>query len=53
MDEKGRDKIIESFALKRSGEPIKVANVALFLASELLSFITGYTLRVDGGITIW
>jgi len=33
MDEKGRDKMIESSALKRSGEPIKVANIALFLAT--------------------
>lgn len=52
MGEKERDKMIESSALKRPGEPLEVANVALFFASELSSFITGQTLRVDGGISI-
>lgn len=47
VDEKERDKMIESSALKRACEPYEVANVALFLASELSSFITGQTLRVD------
>ena len=52
MDEKARNKLLASSALKRPGEPYEVANVALFLASELSSFITGQVLRVDGGITI-
>tara|TARA_B100001964_G_C14243958_1_gene606481 strand:- start:907 stop:1653 length:747 start_codon:yes stop_codon:yes gene_type:complete len=52
MDEKARNKLIECSALKRPCEPVEVANVALFLASELSSFITGQVLRVDGGITI-
>ena len=52
MDEKERVKMIESSAFKLSGAPKEPTNVALFLASELLSFITGKTLRVDGGITI-
>ncbi len=52
MDEKARNKLIESSALKRPAEAIEVANVALFLASDLSSFITGQVLRVDGGLTI-
>lgn len=52
MDEKARNKLLASSALKRPGEPYEVANVALFLASELSSFITGQVIRVDGGITI-
>ncbi len=35
--------------MKRWGEPEEVARAALFLASELSSFVTGQTLVVDGG----
>jgi len=51
MNEKARNKIIESSALKRPADPMEIANVALFLASDLSSFITGQVLRVDGGLT--
>ena len=51
MEEKIRNKLLETSALKRLAEPIEVANVALFLASDLSSFVTGQILRVDGGLT--
>ena len=51
MDENSRSKLIESSALKRPAEAVEVANVSLFLASSLSSFITGQVLRVDGGLT--
>ena len=35
--------------LGRLGEPVDIANAALFLASDLASWITGHTLIVDGG----
>jgi NAD(P)-dependent dehydrogenase (short-subunit alcohol dehydrogenase family) len=35
----------------RFGEPIEIANAALFLASDEASFITGVNLPVDGGYT--
>jgi 3-oxoacyl-[acyl-carrier protein] reductase len=36
--------------LKRMGSPEEVAEVILFLASDLSSYITGQVIRVDGGI---
>ena len=51
MEENARNKLIESSAFKRAAEPIEVANVALFLASDLSTFVNGQTIRVDGGIT--
>ncbi len=45
-----RERLISTSALKRAAEPQDIANAALFLASDLSSFVTGQTLRVDGGM---
>ena len=50
MEEKARNARLESSVLKRPAEAAEIANVALFFASDLSSFITGQILRVDGGI---
>jgi 3-oxoacyl-[acyl-carrier protein] reductase len=48
------EKIIEGMKahtpLGRMGDPRDIANAYLFLASDEASFITGETLRVDGGL---
>ena len=38
--------------LRRLGEPIDVARVALFLASEDAGFVTGQAIAADGGLTL-
>jgi dehydrogenase/reductase SDR family protein 4 len=43
---------IREIELRRFGEPEEVVGVALFLASEASSFVTGEIIRVDGGQTI-
>lgn len=36
--------------LKRGGQPKDIADACVFLASDMSSYITGQTLRVDGGM---
>jgi NAD(P)-dependent dehydrogenase (short-subunit alcohol dehydrogenase family) len=38
--------------LRRLGEPIDVARLALFLASEEAAFVTGQAIAADGGLTL-
>jgi NAD(P)-dependent dehydrogenase (short-subunit alcohol dehydrogenase family) len=38
--------------LRRLGQPIDVARVALFLASEDAGFVTGQAIAADGGLTL-
>ena len=41
---------ISGIPLKRGGKPEDVANLCLFLASDLSTFITGQVINVDGGM---
>ncbi len=50
LDEKTVQEWRDAIPLKRGGSPEDVANLALFLASDLSTYITGQTLNVDGGM---
>ena len=50
LDEKTVQGWRDAIPLKRGGTPEDVANLALFLASDLSTYITGQTLNVDGGM---
>ena len=44
------DNWIQGIPLKRGGKPEDVANLCLFLSSDLSTFITGQVINVDGGM---
>jgi 3-oxoacyl-[acyl-carrier protein] reductase len=52
VPEEMRDSAIKLIPLGRKGSPQEIANVAVFLASELASYITGQIVGVDGGMAM-
>lgn len=52
LSEEVKQKMLETIPLKRPGQPVDVANAALFLASDYASYITGQVLLVDGGMAM-
>lgn len=50
IPEEARNAWMESIPLKRGGKPEDVANVALFLASDLSTYVSGQVISVCGGM---
>ncbi|MCX5910147.1 MAG: 3-oxoacyl-ACP reductase FabG [Deltaproteobacteria bacterium] len=46
------DRVVANIPFKRIGQPREIANVALFLASDEASYVTGQTIIVCGGRSI-
>ena len=49
IPEEVRTEMLKSIPLARFGEPEEIAQVILFLASTLASYVTGQTIHVNGG----
>ena len=53
LDNDAKNAIIKDIPLKRFGEASDVAELALFLASNEASYITGQTISIDGGLLMY
>ena len=50
INEEFKKKLIENIPMARLGTGNDIANSAIFLASDLSSYITGETIHVNGGM---
>lgn len=49
VDKKAQEMILSRTPLRRLGEPDEIAGLAVFLASDAASYMTGQTIYADGG----
>ena len=49
MPQKAWDAKLGDIPMGRAGEPLEVASVVLFLASDLASYVTGAVIEITGG----
>ena len=52
LTEEQYQKDMQTYPLKRYGEPEDIANGAVYLLSDASSWVTGHSLVIDGGVTI-
>jgi 3-oxoacyl-[acyl-carrier protein] reductase len=50
INEEFKKKLIENIPMGKLGNGNDIANCAIFLASDLSSYITGETIHVNGGM---
>ncbi len=49
LDEASRERILGAIPVRRLAEPAEIANLGVFLVSDLASYINGSTVVIDGG----
>ncbi len=52
LTDEQRQEWVKTIPLRRSGKPEDVADICVFLGSELSSYVTGQVISVDGGMHI-
>ena len=52
LPDRVKDEILNSIPMKKIGNPKEVANLVLFLSSNLSDYITGQVINVDGGMVM-
>ena len=52
-DERNRTLLIDRIPFKRFGKPEEIVGLAIFLSSAAADYITGETIFIDGGYSIW
>lgn len=50
LSDKAKAAMLNAVPMKRMGQPEDIAKTALYLASDLSSYVTGEVIRVDGGM---
>lgn len=52
LEEDIKNSLVKSIPMGRIGKPEDIANIVIFLASEISDYITGQVINVDGGMVI-
>ena len=52
LSEEIKDEWCKKIPLRRGGTPEDVANIAIFLASDMSSYVSGQVIQVDGGMNM-
>ena len=51
LSDEVREQWVKTIPLRRAGQPEDVADVSLFLASDLSSYVSGQVIKVCGGMS--
>lgn len=52
LPDRVKEEVLKTIPMKKIGEPREVANLVLFLSSDLSNYITGQVINVDGGMVM-